>query len=75
MEDEKEKQPIQEAEEQPEAQPEQEEQPVEDKFHVQVINMLQELCDLVKALNVDDAKEEAQEVEDDAAQFDELLDE
>ena len=75
--EEKEKQSVEEpevqapAEEQAEAPAE----PVEDKFNVQVSNLLQELCDLVKALKVEEAQEEAEEDVDDAAQFDELLDE
>lgn len=73
--EEKEKQPVEEPEVQAEPEAPAEEAPVEDKFNVQVINLLQELCDLVKALKVEEAQEEAEEDADDAAQFDELLDE
>lgn len=53
------------------------EAPAEDldaKYQVQVINLLQELCDLIKAsAQVDEAKEEAEEA-DDVSAFEELLD-
>ena len=67
--DEKEKQSVAEPEVQAPA------EPVEDKFNVQVINLLQELCDTVKALKVEEAQEEVEEEAEDASQFDELLDE
>lgn len=46
---------------------------MEEKYHVQVINLLQELCDLVKAsVKVDEVVEEV--ADEDATAFDELLD-
>lgn len=55
-----------------------EEAPAEDmeaKYHVQVINLLQELCDLVKAsAKVDEEVAEADADEEDANAFEELLD-
>lgn len=71
--EEKEKQTVEEPDVQAEPEAPAEEAPVEDKFNVQVINLLQELCDLVKALKVEEAQEEAEEDVDDATQFDELL--
>lgn len=51
------------------------EEDMEAKYHVQVINLLQELCDLVKAsAKVDEVVEEVAEDEEDASAFDELLD-
>lgn len=50
---------------------------LEDKYHVQVINLLQELCDLVKAsvkVETEDVEQDAEDAEDDAEAFDELLD-
>ena len=72
MDEEQEKQTVEEPETQA---PETKEEPVEDKFNVQVINLLQELCDTVKALKVEEAQEEVEEEAEDASQFDELLDE
>lgn len=51
------------------------EEDMDAKYHVQVINLLQELCDLVKAsAKVDEVVEEVAEDEEDASAFDELLD-
>ena len=78
MDEEQEKQTVEEPETQePETkeEPVAQEEPVEDKFNVQVINLLQELCDTVKALKVEEAQEEVEEEAEDASQFDELLDE
>ena len=77
MDEEQEKQTVEEPETQA---PETKEEPVaeeaaQDKFNVQVINLLQELCDTVKALKVEEAREEAPEEAEDASQFDVLLDE
>lgn len=50
---------------------------LEDKYHVQVINLLQELCDLVKAsvkVETEDVEQDAEDAEDDAEAFDDLLD-
>ena len=50
---------------------------LEDKYHVQVINLLQELCDLVKAsvkVETEDVEQDAEDAEDEAEAFDELLD-
>lgn len=47
---------------------------LEDKYHVQVINLLQELCDLVKASVKVETEDVEQDAEDDAEAFDELLD-
>ena len=77
MDEEQEKQTVEEPETQaPETkeEPAAQEEPVEDKFNVQVINLLQELCDTVKALKVEEAQEEVEEEAEDASQFDELLD-
>lgn len=48
----------------------------DEKFHVQVINLLQELCDLVKGLDSEEEKTPDDEPDnyDDADQFDNLLD-
>ena len=49
---------------------------VEEKYHVQVINLLQELCDLVKGLDGEEEKTPDDEPDnyEDADQFDNLLD-
>lgn len=50
---------------------------LEDKYHVQVINLLQELCDLLKAsvkVETEDVEQVTEDAEDDAEAFDELLD-
>lgn len=70
-------QPTQEAEPQEPAPAETEHEDLEDKYHVQVINLLQELCDLVKEsvkVETEDVEQDAEDAEDDAEAFDELLD-
>ena len=46
-------------------------EPVDDKFEVQVINLLQELCDLIKATQVSN---EDHNEDEDLDKFDDLLD-
>lgn len=75
MDEEKTTAPVEEEEEEEEKSTAPVEEDMDAKYHVQVINLLQELCDLVKAsAKVDEVVEEVAEDEEDASAFDELLD-
>lgn len=79
--DDQNKEKVQPAKE-PEPEPAPEEDGMEEKYHIQVINLLQELCDLLKAPDkVKDKKDDKDQTPDenpdnydDSDQFDNLLD-
>ena len=66
----------------PEPEPAPKEDGMEEKYHIQIINLLQELCDLLKATDkVKDKKDDKDQTPDDdpdnyddSDQFDNLLD-